>query len=151
MKVFQKKFLQPALRSRGAMAGFELADLCSSSLISSCSAAWDKSSGSRASFSVWLGSDSSSAKKYLASSCMRWKEDRRKEDENEDGGEEKPEELGLKYRFNHNQTPIFPAVDFLWHLKSVKDVKKNKGFCYSHQVTQRSFKNSDVSARFLLL
>jgi hypothetical protein len=52
------------------MAGFELADLCSSSLISSCSAAWDKSSGSRASFSVWLGSDSSSAKKYLASSCM---------------------------------------------------------------------------------
>lgn len=83
MKVFQKKFLQPALRSRGAMAGFELADLCSSSLISSCSAAWDRSSGSRASFSVWLGSESSSAKKYLANSCTGWKEERKRERERE--------------------------------------------------------------------
>lgn len=68
MKVFQKKFLQPALRSRGARAGFELAERSSSSLTSSCSAPRDKSSDSRASFSVWLGSESSSAKKYLASS-----------------------------------------------------------------------------------
>lgn len=103
MKVFQKKFLQPALRSRGAMAGFELADLCSSSLISSCSAAWDKSSGSRASFSVWLGSESSSAKKYLASSCVEWKGEG---DENEDS-EKEMEKLGLKNRFNHIQPPIF--------------------------------------------
>lgn len=71
MKVFQKKFLQPALRSRGARAGFELAERSSSSLTSSCSAPRDKSSDSRASFSVWLGSESSSAKKYLASSLGR--------------------------------------------------------------------------------
>lgn len=74
MKVFQKKFLQPALRSRGARAGFELAERSSSSLTSSCSAPRDKSSDSRASFSVWLGSESSSAKKYLASSLEEKRE-----------------------------------------------------------------------------
>lgn len=79
MKVFQKKFLQPALRSRGARAGFELAERSSSSLTSSCSAPRDKSSDSRASFSVWLGSESSSAKKYLASSLGRRERKRERE------------------------------------------------------------------------
>lgn len=122
MKVFQKKFLQPALRSRGAMAGFELADLCSSSLISSCSAAWDKSSGSRASFSVWLGSDSSSAKKYLASSYTGWKGERDREDEEDDNGGEEKEKPSLESRFSHTQNPFFTAVHFC-HLKSVKAIK----------------------------
>lgn len=69
MNVFQKKFLQPALRSLGARAGLEFADRSSSNLISSCSAPLGRSSDSKASLSVWDGSDSSSARKYLASSC----------------------------------------------------------------------------------
>lgn len=68
MKVFQKKFLQPALRSLGARAGLEFADRSSSNLTSSCSAPLGRSSDSKASLSVCDGSDSNSAKKYLANS-----------------------------------------------------------------------------------